>query len=87
VLEECRRALKPDGRLGVVSMATAERSTPMSRLYGWAHRRWPQWVDCRPIPLERILAASGYSVTFERHTRIWGLPVSIAIAGPRWAQS
>jgi ubiquinone/menaquinone biosynthesis C-methylase UbiE len=82
VLEACRRVLKPGGRLGVVAMATAERPTLMSRLYAWAHRRWPHLVDCRPIPLERVLEASNYSVTFRHRTQIWGLPVGIAIARP-----
>jgi ubiquinone/menaquinone biosynthesis C-methylase UbiE len=82
VLEECRRALKPGGRLAVVAMATADRPTLMSRLYAWTHRRWPHLVDCRPIPLERVLEASGYSVSFRYRTQIWGLPVSIVIARP-----
>ena len=80
VLTECRRVLRPGGRLCVVAMAEPARPTAMTRLYAWAHRRFPTAVDCRPITVSQVLAQGGFRV--ERLTRrsAWGLPVEIALA-------
>ena len=42
VLNEVRRVLRPDGRLGAVSMSREDGETTMVRIYEWVHRRWPQ---------------------------------------------
>jgi demethylmenaquinone methyltransferase/2-methoxy-6-polyprenyl-1,4-benzoquinol methylase len=75
VLGECARALRPGGRLAVVALADDGRPGIMQRAYVWAHRRFPGWVDCRPIPVPAILAASGLRVRSTVRTAMWGLPV------------
>lgn len=80
VLGECRRVLRPGGRLGVVSMA---RSGSLAcRLYGWAHRRWPGVLDCRPIDLVEWLRRARYRLERVERRTMWGLPVEIALARP-----
>jgi demethylmenaquinone methyltransferase/2-methoxy-6-polyprenyl-1,4-benzoquinol methylase len=49
VLGEVRRVLHVGGRVGAVAMAETGETNAMIDLYEWAHRRWPQFVDCRPI--------------------------------------
>lgn len=79
VLNECRRVLRSGGRLGVVSLWKPVRENLATRLYEWAHRRWPKYVDCRPIPLRQDLESAGYEVReFEVHS-MWGLPVAAAL--------
>ncbi len=83
VLAECRRVLKPGGRLGVVSMATVESSQDESlleRTYIWMHIHFPHIVDCQPIPLENLLAQAGFHP--ERHERmeLFTMPVAIAVS-------
>jgi demethylmenaquinone methyltransferase/2-methoxy-6-polyprenyl-1,4-benzoquinol methylase len=80
VLSECRRVLRSGGRLCVVAMAVPSRHTGMTRLYAWAHRRFPVAIDCRPIAVSQVLALSGFRV--ERLTRqyLWGLPAEVALA-------
>jgi len=80
VLGECRRVLAPDGRLAVVAMSSREPRNPMVRLYEWAHRVAPTWVDCRPIDAAAALHQAGLEVALRREMRIWGLPVDLLLA-------
>ena len=80
VLAECRRVLRPGGRLCVVAMAVPDRPTPMTRLYAWAHRRFPVAIDCRPIAVSQALAQGGFQAEGLARHSVWGLPVEIALA-------
>jgi ubiquinone/menaquinone biosynthesis C-methylase UbiE len=80
VLAECRRVLRPGGRLCVVAMAVPERPTPMTRLYAWAHCRFPVAIDCRPIAVSQVLAQGGFQAEGLARRTVWGLPVEIALA-------
>ncbi|MFC2095824.1 class I SAM-dependent methyltransferase [Candidatus Bipolaricaulota bacterium] len=80
LLAECRRVLKPSGRMVVVSMEKKANANAMVKLYEWAHRTFPKVVDCRPIHADRALAEAGFRVTQQTEMRMWGLPVSIVLA-------
>ena len=80
VLEEIRRVLKSGGRLGVVSMSKENADNMISRLYEWSHKKWPRYVDCRPIYLEQSVIAAGYKIQTRRKLRLMGLPLEIVIA-------
>jgi len=80
VLAECRRVLRPGGRLGVVSMQMDDRRSLMTRLYAWAHEHYERFVDCRPIHVEPTIRSAGFEVLDVIHMRMWGLPVSSVLA-------
>ncbi len=80
VLSECRRMLKPGGRLGVVALAEPEKTGAMVTAYAWFHLHFPQVVDCRPIPAGRLLTAAGFTLQNEARQSLWGLPVDICLA-------
>lgn len=80
VLAECRRVLVADGRLGVVALERRERATIMARLYEWAGRRFPKWIDCRPIAVADTLSGHGFNPTEVIRGSVGGLPVAIVIA-------
>jgi ubiquinone/menaquinone biosynthesis C-methylase UbiE len=80
VLTECRRVLRPGGRLGVVAMQMSGDQNLMLRLYEWAHERFERFVDCRPIYLEREIRSAGFEVQDVIKMRMWGLPVSSVLA-------
>lgn len=77
VLSECRRVLKREGRLGVVSLA--KQDVLACRLYEWGHERWPVMLDCRPIELQESLEAGEFRIQAAKVETMWGLPVEIVL--------
>jgi demethylmenaquinone methyltransferase/2-methoxy-6-polyprenyl-1,4-benzoquinol methylase len=80
VLTQCRRALKVEGRICVVAMASADKPGLMLRLYEWSHRRWPGVVDCRPILVQENLRQAGFKVLDATCITMYGLPVEVVLA-------
>jgi demethylmenaquinone methyltransferase/2-methoxy-6-polyprenyl-1,4-benzoquinol methylase len=80
VLRECQRVLRADGRICVAAMSKEGETGLMGRLYEWAHRTFPRYVDCRPIHLRRALQEADLRVVDETEMSMWGLPVAIVVA-------
>jgi len=78
VLSECRRVLRPGGRMGVVALAKEESLAV--RLYEWFHARLPNLVDCRPIQARQTIAAAGFNILNSAVESMWGLAVEIVTA-------
>lgn len=79
VLAECRRTLRPGGRLGVVAMAKQAQPNLITRLYEWLHAKWPQYVDCRPIYVREALEAAGFRIVAADTLSLFGLGVAIVV--------
>jgi len=80
VLEEVKRVLKPGGRLAVASLSKANGESTLLRLYEWAHKKWPKYVDCRPIYVEQSLRDAGYEIRTKERARLFRLPGEIVVA-------
>jgi ubiquinone/menaquinone biosynthesis C-methylase UbiE len=83
VLQEVARALRKDGRLGVVSLSNLHPEELPTRLYWHAHRAMPQLIDCRPIDAPGILCGQGFEIAEAEERSMWGLRVSIVVARKR----
>jgi demethylmenaquinone methyltransferase/2-methoxy-6-polyprenyl-1,4-benzoquinol methylase len=81
-LDECRRVLRRGGRVGVVCLSSESGSSSVNSLYTWAHERWPQVLDCRPIRPCEWLTAGGFSILTHRAMSLWGLGVEIVACQP-----
>ncbi|QDV47567.1 Demethylmenaquinone methyltransferase [Stieleria neptunia] len=84
VLRECRRVLKPSGRIGLVSMATledGESESVLERTYVWMHTHFPHIVDCQPIPLEQLVIETGFRIDAQERIDLFTMPVAIVVAG------
>jgi ubiquinone/menaquinone biosynthesis C-methylase UbiE len=79
VLAECRRALRPGGRIGVVSITKEGKDGFAVEAYEWTHRHFPNLLDCRPIFVRRALEDAGFSIKDAILTQMW-VPVEIVVA-------
>jgi demethylmenaquinone methyltransferase/2-methoxy-6-polyprenyl-1,4-benzoquinol methylase len=79
VLEQVRRVLKSGGRLGVVALSKV-REKRMVKLYEWVHKKFPKWLDCRPIFVREALLMAGFVEILSKTETLMGLPVEIVVA-------
>jgi ubiquinone/menaquinone biosynthesis C-methylase UbiE len=82
LLIDIRMALKPDGRLTILSMAESDKQTIIYRMYLFSHRLFPLLVDCRPINVSKLLTSNQFTLTEEKRLHTYGLPVQIATGRP-----
>jgi len=80
LLGEVKRVLKSRARIVVASISKANGESLLLRLYEWAHRKWPKYVDCRPIYLEQSLRHAGYEIRKKEKLKLFGLPIEIVVA-------
>lgn len=79
VLAECKRVLKPGGRLVVVAVSREGKHGVMLELYEWTHQHFPNLMDCRPIYVSRALEAAGFRIADTTVQSMW-VPVEIVRA-------
>ncbi|MBI5030160.1 MAG: methyltransferase domain-containing protein [Chloroflexi bacterium] len=79
VLSECRRVLKHDGRLCVVSLSKTGQATWRRNLYEWGHEKFPSLLDCRPLYVQKALEAAGLQTREATRMLLWELPVEIVV--------
>jgi demethylmenaquinone methyltransferase/2-methoxy-6-polyprenyl-1,4-benzoquinol methylase len=79
VLRECRRVLGDGGRICVASMSDQGKHGTMMKLYVWSHKRFPNFVDCRPIFARRFVEDAGFEISGYEIMSMWGLPVEIVL--------
>lgn len=72
VLSECHRVLRNGGRIGVIAMSKGRDNLAM-RLYEWAHRKFPTYVDCRPIFVREVVEEAGFQVLESQEFSMVGL--------------
>jgi ubiquinone/menaquinone biosynthesis C-methylase UbiE len=80
LLSECKRALRNGGRLCVISLSKAGRSSWMRHLYEWGHRKFPRLLDCRPIFVQNALSDAGFHIIDTTIVSLVGLPVEVVLA-------
>ncbi|MEF8811124.1 MAG: methyltransferase domain-containing protein [Bacteroidales bacterium] len=79
VLNEITRVLKSNGRVGVVGMSKEHKPSILLRLYEWAHKKFPKYVDCRPIHLEQTLKDAGFRIDDKKKVNLLGIPMEIVV--------
>jgi len=80
VLEECKRILRPSGRIVVVGMSKEGEDGAVLRVFEWTHQHFPNFLDCRPIFVRRSLEKAGFYIQSVATMSMW-VPVEIVLAG------
>ena len=78
VLGECKRVLRPGGRIVVVGMSKEGPKDPLVNVFEWTHKHFPKFLDCRPIYVRRALKGAGFSVRKALTKHMW-IPVEIIL--------
>jgi ubiquinone/menaquinone biosynthesis C-methylase UbiE len=80
LLLECKRVLKPNGRISVVSLSKSKCESRIERLYTRVHQLFPSWLDCRPIHVAQALSKAGLNLLDTMVQPMFGLHVSMILA-------
>jgi demethylmenaquinone methyltransferase/2-methoxy-6-polyprenyl-1,4-benzoquinol methylase len=78
VLEECRRVLKPGGRIAVVAISKEGKQGMAVHAFEWTHRHFPNLMDCRPIYVAKAIESAGFRVDDKLIEHMW-VPVEIVL--------
>jgi demethylmenaquinone methyltransferase/2-methoxy-6-polyprenyl-1,4-benzoquinol methylase len=76
VLAECKRVLRPGGRIVVAAVSKEGRDGLIIQAFEWTHRHFPNLMDCRPIYARRALEATGFAIDESLTESMW-VPVEI----------
>jgi ubiquinone/menaquinone biosynthesis C-methylase UbiE len=76
ILLECRRVLRVGGRIVVVGMSKQGKQDPLIGVFEWAHRHFPNFVDCRPIFVRNAMEQAGFRIARTLRKHMW-IPVEI----------
>lgn len=79
VLSECKRVLRPGGRIVVVGMSKDADHDPLIGMFEWTHQHFPNFLDCRPIYIRKSLEKAGFQIEKELKKHMW-VPVKIVLA-------
>lgn len=80
VTASVHRLLRDSGRVGVAALSLRRTDRPAVKIYHWAHRALPRFVDCRPIPVVQVLERGGFTIEKFHQRLMWGLPVDLLVA-------
>ncbi len=78
VLAECKRVLRPGARLVVVSMSKEGENGAIVHMFEWTHKHFPNFLDCRPIFVQRAVQAAGFQIESAERKTMW-VPVEIVL--------
>jgi ubiquinone/menaquinone biosynthesis C-methylase UbiE len=80
VLNDCKRVLRTGGRICIVAMSKKGKANVMIKLYEWLHKKFPKYVDCRPIFVQKTLEDTDFQILDITEMSMWGLPIEIIAA-------
>jgi ubiquinone/menaquinone biosynthesis C-methylase UbiE len=71
VLAECKRLLRPGGRIVVIGMSRVRPNGLVTEIFEWTHRHFPNYLDCRPILVRQALEDAGFQAFDSKIMKMW----------------
>ena len=78
VLRECKRVLRPGGRIVVVGMSKEGARDHLIGALEWTHKHFPNFIDCRPIYVHKAVEDAGFIIRKTLRKHMW-VPVEIVL--------
>lgn len=78
VLAQCRRVLRPRGRIVVAGVSKEGKQGLTLRAFEWTHQHFPNLLDCRPIFIRRALESAGFEIKEALVDHLW-VPVEVVL--------
>ncbi len=79
ILKEIRRVLRPGGRLVVLGTSKENGISIYLRIYEWAHYKFPEFIDCRPIYVSESIKDAGFIIKCKQNVKIYIIPAELVI--------
>ena len=79
LLAECKRVLRPGGRIVVTAVSKEDREGPIAEVFGVTECYFPSRRDRHPIYVSRALESAGFMICDTSHEYMW-VPVEIVLA-------
>lgn len=71
VLSECKRVLKPGGKIVIVAMSRVRPRGFIMKTFEWTHKHFPSYLDCRPILVQKALEDAGFRICDNKIMKVW----------------
>lgn len=79
VLKECRRVMRKQARMCVISLKRDDPPSSIVRFYEYIQSKIPGLVDCRPIYVAQTIEVAGFEILDLSEFSIFGLPVVVVL--------
>lgn len=83
ILQKIKRILKPEGKIGILSLSKENNNSILLHFYEALHRYLPFLIDCRPIYVKKLLEKTNFKIKSQKKRKLFGLPIEIVIASKK----
>jgi demethylmenaquinone methyltransferase/2-methoxy-6-polyprenyl-1,4-benzoquinol methylase len=78
VLSECMRVMDDQARILVIALTKESDNGAVLNALEWGHRHFPNFLNCRPIYVQKALQEAGFQIQNVQRRSQW-VPVEIVL--------